>query len=701
MHRLLNCPHPWAYGKYNEEEHSEPQHPRRIDGVDPDLLGGIRIRQVYDRSLQRNWTTVSSLLAILLFYSSFIAYLKGMPDGGGLQVNNKWDSHMAYILKINMIRTVDVLLPCVWRASYFAVPKGDDLLRMIFDARPLNANMYPPPSPNAATIDTILEELWRLCQLPGVIRISISDVRHAFWQCPLNKDIQQFFVLDHRQRLFFLTVMAMGWSFSPVICQALMWCAIAEAICSMNFKLLSSLADRVLPPFLAFNSKSVTGRVFLLYDNLLVAMISDSDISTPFRKLLDGIRRISVAWNIRWKCVKPDCIVETCDCDRCISKKRKRDDSMEHITSNLVKKPHCCYAFQHAFELFSSPSFEFTYLGVLIHFDPESGLVWKHPEAFITKIRVLIDTIRQVPPTARHVARAAGYVLRDKTIRFTKLASCASLLRLTSRVGSLMKSKRMWDLPLLALNAHTFGGNFRSSDIGLIMSELEALLENPWHIFAPKTRKDNVVFAAADASTDDGMGYFTWFPFSRKDPFQPPKARSRNGRHIPKNTINADWDIYLLELLAIVILSEHLAASPEHHSADWFIACDNQAVQFTIRNSFSISPLVQELLDRIEIACTRAASSIHMVDIRSEHNVADSCSHNKPIEEHRKNVTLDTIRRAYLGLPQPLSSSVRIIRDAGKRSEEELWQHALADSDTCRDPDLGPLFGPQMGFYQR
>ena len=97
----------------------------------------------------------------------------------------------------------------------FAVPKSDgSSARFILDASPLNEAMQRPPHFRLAS----LAEMRPIMFSASVGQI--TDLRHCFYQYPVDADIALYFCLRSSRKVLSMRRMAMGWSWAPSIAQA-------------------------------------------------------------------------------------------------------------------------------------------------------------------------------------------------------------------------------------------------------------------------------------------------------------------------------------------------------------------------------------------------------------------------------------------------------------------------------------------------
>jgi hypothetical protein len=97
----------------------------------------------------------------------------------------------------------------------FAVPKADgSSARFILDASALNKAMQRPPHFRLPTLAELRPVIF------GYNVAQITDLRHCFYQFPVQQDIALFFCLRTRHEVLSFNRMAMGWSWAPSIAQA-------------------------------------------------------------------------------------------------------------------------------------------------------------------------------------------------------------------------------------------------------------------------------------------------------------------------------------------------------------------------------------------------------------------------------------------------------------------------------------------------
>lgn len=132
---------------------------------------------------------------------------------------------------------------------YFAVSKDENTSRTIFDGRNLSDACVPPPRmrlPDPRDIATYFGDF------PRRARVVVWDYRHFFHQIQLHESIAKYFGVGLDQKFFSWCCLAMGWSHSPSIAQALGIAVLIESNLEYveNRELLTK--DLEVPAFVSF-----------------------------------------------------------------------------------------------------------------------------------------------------------------------------------------------------------------------------------------------------------------------------------------------------------------------------------------------------------------------------------------------------------------------------------------------------------------
>ena len=103
--------------------------------------------------------------------------------------------------------------------KYFNVAKGDLYWRIITDARRAGMMSQPPAPVNLPSMQIILKEIAMLGSTTAVI----SDIRHGFFQWPINPYLQRFFGIACGATFAIMKCLPMGWCHSPRFQQCGAW----------------------------------------------------------------------------------------------------------------------------------------------------------------------------------------------------------------------------------------------------------------------------------------------------------------------------------------------------------------------------------------------------------------------------------------------------------------------------------------------
>lgn len=186
--------------------------------------------------------------------------------------DQKYRSHLDKLCQWRVIEQVKLeALKVVCR--YFAVSKDESTSRSIFDGRNLSDMCVPPPRlrlPDPREIATYFGDF------PRRTAITVWDYRHFFHQIELHPEISKYFGVKLDKRYFLWRCLAMGWSHSPSIAQALGLAMLIER----NQKYLEHpefvARNTEVPAYIAFRHEGQEARAYLTYDN--VCVIGDPDL---------------------------------------------------------------------------------------------------------------------------------------------------------------------------------------------------------------------------------------------------------------------------------------------------------------------------------------------------------------------------------------------------------------------------------------
>ena len=106
----------------------------------------------------------------------------------------------------------------------FHVPKSNGLSRFILNGTGINQIQKSPPHFTLPNFDSTRTRIFNFDFATKI------DLRHCFYQFPLNSEISKYFTFRENQFYYRFIRMPMGWSYAPFICQEF-----ATTICKAHF----------------------------------------------------------------------------------------------------------------------------------------------------------------------------------------------------------------------------------------------------------------------------------------------------------------------------------------------------------------------------------------------------------------------------------------------------------------------------------
>jgi len=150
----------------------------------------------------------------------------------------------------------------------FAVPKSNDLWRVIFDTRELNGFVRPPTLFRMAAVEDVFTTV-RLFTF-----FMTFDIRHEFFQIPLPDVARNLFLFDCDGEIFRSKIWPMGFSHSPYVATCLCATLVILGVRRAGFFPEESSLDGSAPAkVISFFNKEgeEMGRVVIYLDNVLIA----------------------------------------------------------------------------------------------------------------------------------------------------------------------------------------------------------------------------------------------------------------------------------------------------------------------------------------------------------------------------------------------------------------------------------------------
>lgn len=176
-------------------------------------------------------------------------------------------------------------------ATMFAIPKagkvnekGQQLLRLLVDARPANAHTTDLAAFNLFTLQSLLQcvsNVSHSADKSGRWYCVNADLRHYYHQIPLPQHLRNLFRLSCSNSCYRYKSVPMGWYLSPWIAQSLTWTLV------LGFEWPSGVGPKdqftSLPSWIPFRNQE--GGIFVLLDNIFV-ITPDEEVAKYWAKRL-------------------------------------------------------------------------------------------------------------------------------------------------------------------------------------------------------------------------------------------------------------------------------------------------------------------------------------------------------------------------------------------------------------------------------
>ena len=486
----------------------------------------------------------------------------------------KWTSHLQALAATT---PTPILVPVAKAlvlgvCSYFAVAKGTEYARAIFNGRRFSARCKVPPSTNLPDVVTLLQALSRL---PGRMTFVEGDIRHFFHQLKLHQEISRFFCVRQHGTFWRWSTLPMGWSWSPFIAQSISMGMIIEVLenCGVSMELYKNLNQ---PPALIEVPDVLVAAVW--YDNILLATTNANlglKFYQKFRTMVDARH-----FNLTMK-----------------------EWNLHHPRSLTEGSTHPVYL---GLEFSSRPTKR-----QRSEDDKVNVLHWRHTEKRITTFKALDLLRKDGDPksqlTPRIIAKICGSLMWDAHVAGIPLCRKSELIDLIRLVGTSARQSG-WD-SVLVLNEEA---------LALLRGEVSLAIINDWKSL-PRVVTTNNIFVATDSS-DLMWGAIAW------DDTDSP-ILSLEGQVWPDSI--AKEHIFLKELLAATITIERLAK--KHASAKIHVITDNTACAAVLRRLASSSKAGCELARRVDNALSASGCTLQVIIVSSADNPADEPSRNRPV----------------------------------------------------------------------
>lgn len=336
-------------------------------------------------------------------------------------------------------------------SKFFPVPKKNNKKRAIVDSRDAGSLCSKPPPVNLPPVPAVIRNM-AACKY-----FWAADLRHWFYQLPIHENLQPLFSLrlnrkQRRQRMWQMSVLPMGWSWSPYLAQSIAWSIILfrnkrETHCLYQ---PSDVPDNEIPSHLPIRDSLGTciGQIFLWYDNILVCCQDESKAIEWKKRIIQNAKALSAMWGA--------------------------DSCPKRVTSTV------------------------DYIGIHASHDFQTNhTTWCHTSDKCSKAQALYERLNDSSQTPRIVSQAVGYTIWDHTLRLRPLAFAHEAIDLLRTYCGQCTTLRTWDMPMEVALPHR----------QILQDFIKPMLSNePLSLLSPDpdARRRTLVLAS-DAAGADGQ----------------------------------------------------------------------------------------------------------------------------------------------------------------------------------------------------
>lgn len=553
------------------------------------VAGCILVAALLDLSRHLNITYATHSLRLCSDLEYFRTHVVPPPtQAAGKTTASKWRTHLELLESWKVIswatRTTALFIN-----GYFAVAKScGKLARAIFNGRSFSSLCSTPPTVN---LPDVAELLKALSDAFAGRRFSFlcADLRHWFFQFPLEDKIRSFFGMRIDDQFCRFNVLPMGFSFSPYIAQSVGWLIIIESLRRSGIDISSLQGATQLPSYIKLAQGNEVILIALWYDNLGFWCTSEN-------------RTMSFAKHFRATCSDFNVIIKelhsyTTKEMELIGEREDPKDAFDEVPASKdetsPKKPIAAYL-----------GMEIGWRQVRINPKRhEIRFEWRH--ALSRRVRWW-NSIKNLPSTCRSIAHLVGITVWHCHMRLDPLVhvkSSIDILRNSVRI------KRTWD---------TVEDEY-APNLDSLRSHVMRLCKDASWTFKQRFNLDDRIFIASDASSKKWgfLVYRSDFTLWMQD-----------HSHFA-GTLFYDKHIFVKELLAATLAIERACAElNENEQTEIFIAIDNTAAAAVLRRLYSTTDYGSELVLRV-IRALGDKRSLRVISIRSEDNPSDPLTRNR------------------------------------------------------------------------
>jgi hypothetical protein len=538
------------------------------------------------------YSAMTLIMCLTAFESLFTST---MPhNDAGTFTAGKWKAHLTELAGFGIIEFVEEEEAARIRYinTYFAVPKGDEKSRAIFNGKRLSRLMIAPPPVNLPYLPQLLREVALMCD-DRPVEIYTGDLRHFFHQLPVNSEISRWFGL--RSIINGITVtmkwltLPMGWSFSPHVAQSVAWTALLhrEELEDNLFEHEGILNQT--PEFLRLKDGGI---VTVYYDNILIIGPHCGFAKKMNDRFLRNAKMFSLSLKIweefdakRLRTERPCFLGAEIVIQRTKGRRKERESSVE------------CSSHTYSFQ-------------------------WRHESSRLEKwLPKLGQDVRRIKTkelwTPRELASTIGRIMWRHSLSLQPLCAVAGMIQLVRKLASFSMTSG-WDNRCVPLD------EAESEDM---LKQIQMVMKNPFHSLAEQCPRDASTIYAASDSSDREWGFVIYKPHIIAEESHPTICVEENHQwfHL------SEKHIYVKECLAAIETCEYIL-QVQQKPCIIYLGIDNSAAAAAVRHLHSTNIIVATKLAHLAAKLRECRSAVVPVSLRSRDNAADPVSRGSSLQ---------------------------------------------------------------------
>ena len=610
--------------------------PSKMDKVEKETIARVKLPLMRDHARKIPVPDISVAMEILTSYAGFMKHVA--PDLEALKVNMGRATNYLFLPCMMMIaawtliaKNFDHEVICCL-CMFFTVAKSNGLQRVIFDCRALNRASKTPPPVNLCKIP----EIMKMAAKMGATHVISADARHMYFQIGLPEGVERFFGLLCGGFYFMSRVLAMGFSFSCYLSQAISWMIVLHVppggtklgIDDAQFK-----GQHLPTQVWITNAKGKrVGFCVIFYDNIGIFLNNALLADQWAKRLLVNAEFFNLQLKEMYLMTPTHIVDKMNSASR--PKKVGEEEGLPDVPTGI------------------------TFLGLRIN---TAGALfrWKHCPKKLSKWLLVFG---RLPTSIKDVARIVGILIWDRSIRLKHLADISDMIDVLRDVSRTIRTKSDWNRPLSS----------QPWSLTTLQEYAKPLRENPWSTYT-EPRVTKTIFLASDA-TETSIGG-VWLD------------NDGNVLDLCKKLNMQHTHIFVKEVLAIYLTVKWARSLIQYEgTVEFRIAVDNRAAGIAAMRCYSSNSDINQLLVRLWHFLDENNIVLTVVDIHTDLNVADDPSRGTPIDDERAKQTIAVLKGAE-GRPERLKKSGHKQSDYTKLIQE-IESTTLLDKDETLWSDI-------------